>query len=443
MEKPLDGFNLPEKIGERIIDKPELPAQGVNTDSTVYTEIVVGEGQLKRGTIGKFEVFSDEAARIGRISTRLSLIVAVVLAAVLAALTPVVPALFTADPAVRSRLVAALLVLGSLPFFLGLMEHLAQRGFPAPMPFATHDHRTLSMLNGKPAAIVSCVPGRDLADVDATHCAKIGALLAEMHIAGQSYAVPMPNPRGTGWWTADAKGIWRPEGLNGPHEVSFGVHGDQYILNNPTYVASNWLTSPDQGNGTLSTFGAGKTETWGIWAQEKWNFAPGWTATLGGRLDMWRAYDGYNITGSTAVAQPPAEPPSTQPPAQLSEATPGTAPDPLPAAGPAEPPPPVPPAILRCAVSGAMATWLPVKRVSSARRGFDGNRPSPVSDCTPISSSTTGTPRRSQWKNFAPGVCPSRASTLEPVAFASLSAASSTVARWLSWNWAKLLARIA
>ena len=112
---------------------------------------------------------------------------------------------------------------------------------------------------------------------------------------------------GTGWWTADAKGIWRPEGINGPHEVSFGVHGDQYILNNPTYVASNWLTSPDQGNGTLSTFGAGKTETWGFWAQEKWNFAPGWTATLGGRLDMWRAYDGYNITGSTAVAQPPVQ----------------------------------------------------------------------------------------------------------------------------------------
>jgi len=65
MEKPLDGFNLPEKIGERIIDKPELPSQGLLTDSTVYTEIVVGEGQLKRGTIGKFEVFSDEAARIG------------------------------------------------------------------------------------------------------------------------------------------------------------------------------------------------------------------------------------------------------------------------------------------------------------------------------------------------------------------------------------------
>ena len=65
MEKPVDGDNLPSQIGSRIIDKPELPAQGVTTDNEVYTEVVAGEMHLKRGTIGKFEVFCDEAARIG------------------------------------------------------------------------------------------------------------------------------------------------------------------------------------------------------------------------------------------------------------------------------------------------------------------------------------------------------------------------------------------
>jgi len=58
-------MNLPSEVGQRVIDKPDLPPEGIATDSEVYTEIVVGEGQLKRGTIGKFEVFSDEAARIG------------------------------------------------------------------------------------------------------------------------------------------------------------------------------------------------------------------------------------------------------------------------------------------------------------------------------------------------------------------------------------------
>ena len=65
MEKPVDGMNLPSEVGQRIIDKPELPTQGVSTDSEVYTEVMAGEMHLKRGTIGKFEVFSDEAQRIG------------------------------------------------------------------------------------------------------------------------------------------------------------------------------------------------------------------------------------------------------------------------------------------------------------------------------------------------------------------------------------------
>ena len=65
MEKPLDGSNLPSAVGQRIIDKPELPAQGVQTDNEVFTEVVAGEMHLKRGVFGKFEVLSDEAARIG------------------------------------------------------------------------------------------------------------------------------------------------------------------------------------------------------------------------------------------------------------------------------------------------------------------------------------------------------------------------------------------
>jgi len=65
MQMPVDGMNLPSEVGQRVIDKPDLPPEGIATDSEVYTETVVGEGQLKRGTIGKFEVFSDEAARIG------------------------------------------------------------------------------------------------------------------------------------------------------------------------------------------------------------------------------------------------------------------------------------------------------------------------------------------------------------------------------------------
>lgn len=109
---------------------------------------------------------------------------------------------------------------------------------------------------------------------------------------------------GTNWWTADAKGIWRPGGAGGVHEVSFGIHGDQYTLNNPTYALSSWLTSPDSGSGLLTALGAGKTRTWALWVQDKWKVAPDWTVTLGGRGESWTAFDGYNIAGTTSVSQP-------------------------------------------------------------------------------------------------------------------------------------------
>ena len=123
---------------------------------------------------------------------------------------------------------------------------------------------------------------------------------------------------GTNWWTGDAKGNWRPNGMDGPHQVSFGVHGDQYTLNNPTYNAPNWLTAPDNGNGTLSSFGAGKTQTWGIWVQDKWTFAPGWTATLGGRGETWTAFGGYNVLGNTSVSLPTIKSTNFSPKASLA-----------------------------------------------------------------------------------------------------------------------------
>lgn len=109
---------------------------------------------------------------------------------------------------------------------------------------------------------------------------------------------------GTGWSTQDAKGVWRPGGLSGNHEISAGLHHDQYTLKNPTWNAPNWLTSPDNGNNTVSTYGRGNTETWALWLQEAWSFAPGWKLTVGGRGESWRAYDGFNVAGTVASTQP-------------------------------------------------------------------------------------------------------------------------------------------
>lgn len=65
MSKPLGNEDLSDKPGERIIDKTELPPQGITNENDVMTEVVSGEMQLKRGQAGKFEVLCDEPARIG------------------------------------------------------------------------------------------------------------------------------------------------------------------------------------------------------------------------------------------------------------------------------------------------------------------------------------------------------------------------------------------
>jgi len=97
---------------------------------------------------------------------------------------------------------------------------------------------------------------------------------------------------GTGWHTADAKGIWRPGAdLLGKHEVSFGFHHDLYTLDNQVHTVANWQSND---TGTISSNSQGKTQTEGYWLQDAWDFNKDWNFTLGGRVESWHAYDGLN-----------------------------------------------------------------------------------------------------------------------------------------------------
>jgi homoserine kinase type II len=89
-----------------------------------------------------------------------------------------------------------------LPFYLNLMAHLSSHGVACPRPIANLDNELLGTLNGKPAALVSFLPGKDLTDPRPDHCAQVGDLLADMHLAGKTYRLRMENPRGPKWWRA-------------------------------------------------------------------------------------------------------------------------------------------------------------------------------------------------------------------------------------------------
>ncbi len=123
---------------------------------------------------------------------------------------------------------------------------------------------------------------------------------------------------GTGWDTLDLKGIWRPTGIDGRHEVSFGVHSDRYELKNTTYLTPDWRNSGDNGSGVASTVGEGETETQALWLQEVWKIGAGFQATIGGRFEHWKASDGYNFAGNVATFQPGRDDTSFSPKASLA-----------------------------------------------------------------------------------------------------------------------------
>ena len=133
---------------------------------------------------------------------------------------------------------------------------------------------------------------------------------------------------GTNWQNADAKGIWRPFGYDGPQEVSFGIHGDRYRLENPVFASSLWNATSSTGTGQLYSEGIGETRTGALWLQDAWKIIPELKLTLGGRLESWRALDGFNvgtttnaagaITSTAAINQPGLSSTNFSPKASLS-----------------------------------------------------------------------------------------------------------------------------
>jgi iron complex outermembrane receptor protein len=95
---------------------------------------------------------------------------------------------------------------------------------------------------------------------------------------------------GTGWYTIDANGKWRP---NDAHTVTFGIHQDRFTLDNPRYALDNWRDGPA---GALVANSQGHTRTQALWAQDSWAVTPDVRLTVGGRYERWRAFGGLNVS---------------------------------------------------------------------------------------------------------------------------------------------------
>jgi len=87
-----------------------------------------------------------------------------------------------------------------LPFFLGLMDHLAARGINCPQPVHGRDGEAVRSLAGKPAAITSFLHGLSPRRIGVQHCGPVGQAMAELHLAGRDFALRRTNALSVAGW---------------------------------------------------------------------------------------------------------------------------------------------------------------------------------------------------------------------------------------------------
>jgi homoserine kinase type II len=87
-----------------------------------------------------------------------------------------------------------------LPWFIGLMRHLAARGVNCPLPVAGRDGAALRQLRGRHAAVTTFLPGVWPRRPAPAHCGELGVALARLHAAGEGFLPARPNTLGPGAW---------------------------------------------------------------------------------------------------------------------------------------------------------------------------------------------------------------------------------------------------
>jgi homoserine kinase type II len=96
---------------------------------------------------------------------------------------------------------------GELPFYLNLMAHLARAGVECPAPEADRSGALFSLLNGKPASLVTRLDGAPVLTPTPAHCAAVGAALGRLHVASATYRPRLANRRGPAWWRQAARAV--------------------------------------------------------------------------------------------------------------------------------------------------------------------------------------------------------------------------------------------
>jgi homoserine kinase type II len=91
---------------------------------------------------------------------------------------------------------------GDLPFFLALLDHLADRGLPVPRALKDREGRQIQTVSGRPACLIEFLDGVSLSHPTPAQAHAAGEALGRMHAALADFAPERPNTLGLPGWHA-------------------------------------------------------------------------------------------------------------------------------------------------------------------------------------------------------------------------------------------------
>jgi homoserine kinase type II len=128
-----------------------------------------------------------------------------------------------------------------LPFFLGLMEHLARKGISCPLPVHRRDGSVTGTLAGRTAALITFLEGMWMRRPTAAHCREVGKALAALHIAGADFPMTRPNALQIDGWRklwdgAHARADEVEPGLAAEVDADFAELGEKWPKDLPAGI---------------------------------------------------------------------------------------------------------------------------------------------------------------------------------------------------------------
>lgn len=120
-----------------------------------------------------------------------------------------------------------------LPYFIGIMEHLAAKGIDCPLPIQTKDGAAIAEIKDHPAIIISFLEGQGVGRIYNEHMAPLGEVLARMHMAIDGFDQRRPNTLSLPEWKTMAEQV-----VPRADEIKEGL-GD-IISDEIAYLEAHW-----------------------------------------------------------------------------------------------------------------------------------------------------------------------------------------------------------